>query len=94
MKKAIPEICASEHCEFGPVPFAAFIPKPADRLRGLPGLLVADVGIAHGRADTLVAEELLDFPQSFPTLLSRTICAWLQPVGRDLPHPERSAGRP
>ena len=29
----------------------------------MPGLLIADVGIAHGGADILVAEELLDFPQ-------------------------------
>jgi hypothetical protein len=26
-----------------------------------PSMLTADMGIAHGRADTLVAEELLDF---------------------------------
>jgi hypothetical protein len=32
------------------------------RLCRLPGLLVADVGIAHGRADILVAKQLLDFP--------------------------------
>ena len=38
--------------------------KPlAKRLRRLPGLLVTNVGVAHGRTDILVAEELLDFPQ-------------------------------
>jgi len=35
----------------------------AERVRGLPRLFVADVGVADGRADILVAEELLDFPQ-------------------------------
>jgi hypothetical protein len=33
----------------------------AKRLCRLPGLLVADVGIAHGGADILVPEELLEF---------------------------------
>ena len=35
----------------------------AERLRRLPGLLIADVGVAHGSADILVAEQLLDFAQ-------------------------------
>ena len=35
----------------------------AERLRSLPGLFVADVGVAHGGADIFVPEELLDFPQ-------------------------------
>ena len=37
--------------------------SPAERLRRLPGLLIADMGVAHGGADILVAEQLLDFPQ-------------------------------
>ena len=32
----------------------------AQRLRRLPGLLIADVGVAHGGADIFVAEQLLD----------------------------------
>ena len=35
----------------------------AERFRRLPGLLIADVGVAHGGADILVAEDLLDFSQ-------------------------------
>ena len=37
--------------------------SPAQRLRRLPGLLIADVGIAHRGADVLVSEQLLDFPK-------------------------------
>jgi len=33
----------------------------AQRLRRLPGLLIADVGVAHGGADILVAEQLPGF---------------------------------
>jgi hypothetical protein len=33
------------------------------RLCRLPGLLVANVGVAHGGADILVTEEFLDFSQ-------------------------------
>ena len=40
-----------------------------ERLRGLPGLLVADMGVAHGGADVLVAEQLLDFPQILPHMV-------------------------
>jgi hypothetical protein len=65
-----------------------------ERLRGLPRLFVADMGVAHGGADVLVTEELLDFPQ----ILSRVIKedrgrGMPQPVGCDLAHPERSARR-
>ena len=35
----------------------------AECFRRLPGLLIADVGVAHRRADILVAEKLLDLPQ-------------------------------
>jgi hypothetical protein len=53
------------------------------------------MGIAHGRADILVAEELLDFPQILPNPIEqnrrRTVS---QSVGCDLPHPERSARGP
>ena len=67
----------------------------AERLHGLPGLLIADVGIAHGGAIVPVAEELLDFPQIFSHLVKqncgRTVA---QPMRGDLPHPERSASGP
>jgi hypothetical protein len=43
----------------------------AERFRRLPGLLVADVGVAHGGADILVAEELLDLPQILPHVLEK-----------------------
>ena len=35
----------------------------AELLRRLPGLLIADVGVAHGSADVCVAEQLLDLAQ-------------------------------
>ena len=34
-----------------------------ERFRRLPCLFIADMGIAHGRADILVAEQFLDLPQ-------------------------------
>ena len=34
-----------------------------ERLRGLPALLIADVGITHRGADVFRAQELLDLPQ-------------------------------
>jgi hypothetical protein len=37
--------------------------NPTQCLRCLPGLLIADVGVAHRGADILVAEESLDFAQ-------------------------------
>ena len=52
----------------------------AERLRRLPGLLIADVGVAHGGADIFLAEQLLDFAKSFPTWLSRIVAAlWRSP---------------
>jgi len=60
----------------------------------LPGLFVANVGIAHGGADILVAEELLDFPQILSHVVEQDRGrAVAQPVGGDLPHPERIACR-
>jgi hypothetical protein len=41
----------------------------------LPGLFVADVRIAHGRADVFVAEELLDFPQIVSDVVRRIVAA-------------------
>jgi hypothetical protein len=67
----------------------------AQRLRRLPSLFVADVRVAHGGADILVPEELLDFPQIFSHLIEQDRRrAVAQPVGCDLPHPERSASGP
>jgi hypothetical protein len=37
--------------------------------RRLPGLLIADVGVADRGANILVAKELLDFPQILPNLI-------------------------
>jgi hypothetical protein len=63
-----------------------------ERLRGLPGLLVADVGVAHGGADVLMPEQLLNFPQIFANVIEENRRrAVSQSVGCDLPHPERSA---
>ena len=42
---------------------SALLQHLTERLRGLPRLFVADVGVAHRGADILVAEELLDLPQ-------------------------------
>jgi hypothetical protein len=66
-----------------------------ERFRRLPGLLVADVGVAHGGADILMAEQFLDFPQILSHVVEQDRCrAVAQSVGGDLPHPERSAPRP
>jgi hypothetical protein len=40
-----------------------------ERLRGLPRLFVADMGVAYHSANVLVAEQLLDFPQILPNLI-------------------------
>jgi hypothetical protein len=67
----------------------------ADRLRSLPGLLVADVGIAHSGADILMPEQLLDFPQIFPHVVEEDHCRGVsQCMGCDLPHPKCSASGP
>src|SRR5262245_6527953 len=55
-----------------------------ERLRDLPGLLVADVCIADRRADMLMAEELLDFPKLLSHLVE-------EDCGRGMPQPKRSA---
>ena len=53
-------------------PAAAFsLQSVTERFRRLPCLFIADMGIAHGRADILVAEQFLDFPQ----ILSHRIMA-------------------
>ena len=77
-------------------------PRPAfslqsvtERFRRLPCLFIADMGIAHGRADILVAEQLLDFPQILSHLVEEDRGRGVaQPMRGDLPYPERSAGRP
>ena len=53
------------------------------------------MGIAHGGADILVAEQLLDFPQILSHLVEEDRGRGVaQPVRGDLPHPEGSAGGP
>ena len=67
----------------------------AQRLRRLARLLIADVGVAHGGADILVAEQLLDFAQILSHVVKQDRRrAVAQPVGGDLSHPEGSAGGP
>jgi hypothetical protein len=64
----------------------------AERLRRLPGLLVAHVGVAHGGADILVAEELLDFPKIFPQVVEEDCGRGMpQSMGGDLAYPNRPA---
>src|SRR6476660_6626848 len=64
----------------------------AERLRRLSGLLIADVGVAHGGADIFVAEQLLDFAQILSHVVKQDRRrAVAQPVGGDLPYPEGSA---
>jgi hypothetical protein len=67
----------------------------AERFRRLPGLFVADMGIAHGRADILVAEQFLDFPQILSHLVEEDRGRGVaQPMRCDLPDPEGSTGGP
>ena len=74
---------------------SVFTPKLTERFRRLPCLLVADVGVAHGGADILVAEQLLDFPQILSHVVKQNRRRGMaQPVRGDLPHPEGSACRP
>ena len=62
------------------------------RLRRLPGLLIADVGVADRGADILVAKEFLDFPQILSHVIEKNRRRGMpQPVRGDLPHPEDSA---
>ena len=57
------------------------VQSPAERLRGLPRLFVANVGIAHRGADILVAEEFLDFAQILAHVVEEDRgCAVAQPV--------------
>ena len=46
----------------------------SERFRRLPCLFIADMGIAHGRADILVAEQFLDFPQILSHLVKEDRC--------------------
>ena len=66
-----------------------------ERFRRLPCLFIADMGIAHGRADILVAEQLLDFPQILSHLVEEDRGRGVaQPMRGDLPYPEGSTGGP
>jgi hypothetical protein len=56
---------------------------------------MADMGIAHGRADILVVEQFLDFPQILSHLVEQDRDRGVaQPMRGDLPYPEGSTGRP
>jgi hypothetical protein len=67
----------------------------AERFRRLPGLLVADVGVANRGADILVAEELLDFAQILSHVVKEDRGRGMpEPMGGHLPHPEGSATSP
>jgi len=75
--------------------FPTSFQSPAECLRRLPGLFVADVGVAHGRADILMAEQLLDFSQILSHVVKEDRRRRVpQPVGCDFPHPKRSASGP
>jgi hypothetical protein len=66
----------------------------AERLRRVPGLFIAHVSVAHGRADVLMPEKLLDLPQVLPYLVEKDCGgAMAQPMRRNLPHPDHSARR-
>ena len=72
-----------------------FTPSLAEGLGGLPCLFIADMGIAHGRADILVAEQFLDFPQILSHLVEEDRGRGVaQPMRGDLPYPEGSTGGP
>jgi hypothetical protein len=65
--------------------------SPTERLGGLPHLFVPDVGVPHGGADILVAEEFLNFPQILSHVIKEDRCgAMAEPVRRDLPHRDRA----
>ncbi len=78
------------------VPQAAFsLQSVTERFRRLPCLFIADMGIAHGRADILVAEQFLDFPQILSHLVEEDRGRGVaQPMRGDLPYPEGSTGGP
>jgi hypothetical protein len=75
-------------------PAAAFsLQSVTERFRRLPCLFIADMGIAHGRADILVAEQFLDFPQILSHLVEEDRGHGVaQPMRGDLPYPEGSTG--
>ena len=77
-------------------PAAAFsLQSVTERFRRLPCLFIADMGIAHGRADILVAEQFLDFPQILSHLVEEDRGRGVaQPMRGDLPYPEGSTGGP
>ena len=57
--------------------------------------MTPDMGIAHGRADILVAEQFLDFPQILSHLVEEDCGRGVaQPMRGDLPYPEGSTGGP
>ena len=78
------------------VPAAAFsFQSQTQRLRRLPGLAVANVGVANGGADVLMPERLVNFPEILPHVIKRDRGrAMAQPMGGDLPTPERSTRCP
>jgi hypothetical protein len=78
-------------------PAAAFsLQSVTERFRGLPSLLIADVGVADRGADILVAKhaarnrrQFLDFPQILSHVIEQNCRRGMpQPVRGDLPHPE------
>ena len=77
------------------VPAAAFsLQSLTQRFCRLPCLFIADVGVAD-RADILMAEEFLDFPQILSHLVEQDCgCGVAQSVRGDLPDPEGYTGRP
>src|SRR5258705_4580148 len=72
------------------VPAASFsLQSVTERFRRLPCLFIADMGIAHGRADILVAEQFQDFPQILSHLIEEDRgCGVAQPPGGNLPQPQ------
>jgi hypothetical protein len=77
----------------GVVPAAAFsLQSVTERFRRLPCLFIA-MGIADCRADILVAEQFLDFPQILSHLVEQDRGRGVaQPMRGDLPYPEGSTG--
>ena len=77
-------------------PAAAFsLQSVTQRFCRLPCLFIADMGIAHGRADILVAEQFLDFPQILSHLVEEDRGRGVaQSMRGDLPYPEGSTGGP
>ena len=61
MKKGSGNFVANARVLLFALPFS--LQNLAERLGRLPGLFIADVGIANGCADILVSEQFLDFAQ-------------------------------